>query len=251
MRYFLVILLSLGWIYGGIAQSTRGKKKAPTTVYLKDGSIFRGEIIRYEIGSEMKLKVSEQATINIPASVIEKVIQEEPKVLAKEEFPGKFSGFYNATNVYLLEGFLAGNRESGLGIQNSTGYRWNHWLGAGIGFGYDNYEVGNRLATIPIFAEMRGQFIKAQTAPFYTIQMGYAFGLKDEDQNIFDSQGGWLFHPAVGILFNNRNETNAFSIDVGYRFQKLSYRQESFWNNDFDDFKIVHKRLSVKLGMVF
>lgn len=234
-----------------LGQDGFSKKNVPFTVYMKDGSIFSGQLIKYELNKSLELKVSSDVILRIPSEQIEKIIQEKPIINLRPAFKSDFKGFYNATNFYLLEGFLAGNRSSGLGILNTFGYQWKYWLGTGLGVAYDNYDLNNRLASMPIFVDIRGQFTRDQVAPFYNLQTGYSIGIKDEDENITQSEGGFFIHPALGVIFNSRNAKNAYTLDIGYRFQQYSYRQMSPWNRDFDDFRITYKRFSFRVGILF
>ena len=251
MRILYTLILLIGFGFSLNAQQLRGKRSAPITVHLVDGSIFRGEILEYEIGKKMRLKISDKVTLEIGGNMIEKVVQASETKITKPDFVPQFKGWYNSTNIYTLEGFLAGIRESGLGIQNATGFQWKHWLGTGIGFGYDNFDLDSRLSSIPLFFEIRGQLTKDQVSPFYVLQGGYALGLKDEDRDIVKSEGGLMIHPSIGILFNSRNGKNAYTIDIGYRFQRYKYRQLLPWQDGFDDYKILHKRVAVRIGMIF
>ncbi len=138
-----------------------------------------------------------------------------------------------------------------MGIQNTFGYKWKSWLAFGLGVGYDNYNLDDRLSTIPIFIDIRGQITDHQVSPFYNIQAGYSIGLKDEDLLVAENEGGWLVHTSMGVIFNSNSGKNAYTLDLGYRFQRIAFRREFPWNNDFDDYRILYKRLSIRAGIIF
>ena len=238
------------------AQKIRGQKSATDVVYLKNGSIYRGQIVEYEYDKLLKIKINEATTISIPADVINKVVQidpEERKGKLREKINPKITKkLYSMTNFYTLGGYFANEFELGLGAQTSFGYQWNSKLATGIGVAYDNYLIGSRTTLLPIFAEVRGQLTEKAVAPHYTVNIGYGFGVANEDFGIREPEGGLYLHGAMGLIFHKPGG-HAFLLDVGYKFQELNYQVDLPWGtrDDFEAYDILFKRLSIRFGVIF
>ena len=256
-KYVIILLATLILSQTGLwGQHRKGKRSAPDVVYCIDGSIYRGVIESYDFDTKLVLKVNDVTTISIPASSIEKVVQKEstskPK-LKDLDFKPKVEGWYHSSQLYGLGGYFANEFEVGLGIQHSFGYRWNQWVGAGVGVGYDNYLLANRTALIPVYAEFTGQLNDKLVAPIYTLQTGYGIGLNnqnDQSESIEEAKGGLFASGAIGII-SYRPAGHAFTFEVGYRFQSLNYRRTFFWTKDFETYDILFKRLMIRFGIRF
>ncbi len=250
----LIIIFFL--IFGlACSLSAQGKLKGPLdVVYLKDGSVLRGKVRAYEIGKILRLQITPTSSVAITGDRIEKVVQQEApakKVRGPKAYqPLTFDGWYSTTRFYGLGGYFAEEFQVGLGIQTTFGRDWNQWLGTGFGVGYDNYFLDDRVSLIPIFVELKGQFSPKHFSPAYSLHFGYSLANKDEDLNIHEARGGFMAHAAIGFV-KHTMEGNALNFDIGYRFQRLKYRQDFFNVKDFEEYKILYKRLAVRFGFTF
>ncbi len=190
MKRIFLVLLAVGITSSLSAQREPGKRDAGTdVVYLIDGSIFRGEIVFYDVDKELQLKLSDVVTITIESAKIEKIIQEKTKGKYKEERELSFRKFYNTTSFYPLGGYFEGDLQVGLGIQSTFGYQWKHWLAAAVGVAYDNYYLDDRIAIVPVFAEFKGQVNRNRIAPAFSLQAGYGWANDDPDRGIEIAEG--------------------------------------------------------------
>ena len=238
-----------------VTAKAQAKLRGPLDeVYLKDGSVLQGKVRAYEIGKMLRLQITPNSYTTIPGDQIEKVVQNQHPEKKKREGaqlrPLLFDGWYNTTSFHALGGYFTEVFEVGLGIQHTFGRRWNQWLGTGVGIGYDNYLLADRVSVVPIHAELTGQFNSRYFSPAYTLQVGYSFANRDEDVNIDDAQGGLLLHAALGFV-KHTAEGNALKFDIGYRFQRLKFRRTFDWSKDFDDYRILYKRLAIRFGFTF
>jgi len=226
-------------------------------VHLKDGSEFRGKIIEYKHGDYLKIEILGGQTVEFPAKKVKKVVQQPygqaafvPKVVKTREYRFRERGIYNETYVNLPQSYLAwGSWNVGLGIHHVTGYQFNRWIGAGLGLGFDGYYLGYGENIIPVYAEARGYFTQKNTAPFYSVALGYGFVPKNEQNGFSDTKGGMMFNPNIGWRFGASPTAN-FTLALGYKLQKASFTEQR-WGSSIFKRNYTYNRLNVKLGLLF
>jgi len=135
----------------------------------------------------------------------------------------------------------------GLGIHHVTGYQFNRWIGAGMGIGFDGYDIGAGENIIPVYAEARGYFMKKNTTPFYSVALGYGFAGKNDNTGIIEGSGGIMFNPNIGYRIGASAGAN-FTLALGYKLQKASFTPR--WNGEIER-KFTYSRLNLKLGLLF
>lgn len=252
IKYILSFLAFLFFVNVLLAQTT---EKQASIVYLKGGSIFKGEIIEYVQGGVLKLKLANsEAIILLDGKDVKKIIHGEVGEVflqkQKKAYRFKERGFYNATYMNLS---VAGSAYSssrinfGYGVQTSFGYQFNRLLGAGLGIGMDYYYEGSGQNLMPVFGEIRGYLFPKNFTPMYILATGYGFAFKDEDRNITEAKGGWMIHPAIGFRMGGSKLMN-FTLDAGVKIQKAEY---TFVNWDTRIQKITYKRLVIRVGFIF
>lgn len=224
-------------------------------VFLKDGSEFRGIILRYDIGEELDMRLRSGTRMTIPASVIKKVVQ-EPGAMPSFTKPYRFEekGWY-----YLAYGGLMGGNsawsselEMGLGLDLIAGYQLNRMLGVGLGVGLHNYHLEAGEAVYPIYAEARGYLLASNVSPYYVLSAGYGFAFRNENENIERAEGGLLIHPALGLRFGG--EDAHFIMDMGVRVQRATWerRLNGWWGGEETRTqRMTYARFVLRLGVLF
>lgn len=163
-------------------------------------------------------------------------------------------GIYGITYASIINGIgHNGDVQLGLSLQQVAGFQFNRMFGAGIGVGLENFSVGaaNGPLILPVYAEARGYFLKKNKTPYYTLDVGYGFAFRDEDQQIIKAKGGWLLHPAIGFRLGARDSIN-FLFDLGYKFQQATLTRDfSGWTRDIQEQQLLYKRFSVRAGLIF
>ncbi|MEM7103806.1 MAG: hypothetical protein AAF502_11780 [Bacteroidota bacterium] len=224
-------------------------------VYLKDGSQFRGKIIEYDPAKGVEIQLYGGHKITFGKRVIKKIVQERtdcdqtkmPKFVKPYNFREK--GIYNFTSTASYNTINDwGEVVVGASINHVVGYQFNRYVGLGIGTGIENMDLGNPLNSVPLYLETRGYFLKANSTPYYSVNIGMAFPLTEEERDIVGGRTGVLFHPAIGYRVG-AGQVN-FVIDAGYKIQRLTYEYSSRWEvSRFE--KHTLKRLTVRLGVLF
>lgn len=231
-------------------------------VHLKDGSVLRGEILAYQQGESLRLKIKAGELV-IKEEDIDKIIQEPTNPLfslsltkqkKKKVYAFKEKGFYSATVFALLPaGGEEGNSEVGLSLQASFGYQFNRMFGLGIGASIDGYaNAGGGDTFLPVFLEARGYLRKKIRTPYWVVAAGYGFPLRTNEfnQDVRRFEGGYMLHPAIGYRLGADKAVNV-TFDIGYKFQKALTEKEFFFSGDIFTRDVLYQRLSLRMSVIF
>ncbi|MEM6724044.1 MAG: hypothetical protein AAF598_08400, partial [Bacteroidota bacterium] len=227
-QYFL-LCLTLFLFQGMIAQeatTSLDQVKHIDVVYLKNGSEFRGQIIEYQPGEFLKIKILGGVEVEFQDHQIEKIVQEPVSIKAKggpKSYNFSETGFYNFTyvsNFNASSGF--GTHYVGLGLHTVTGYQINRLIGVGIGIGIENYEVSFPRSVAPLYLEARGYFTDKNISPYYSMNVGWGFPLKREFNGVNETEGGVFINPNIGVRLGAKKGVN-FTADVGYKYQRATF----------------------------
>jgi len=254
---YLILFLSFFCATTVFAQKEISSKKS--IIYLNDGSIFKGEIIEYTI-EEVRLKLRESSlTIEIEREKILDIVHVNnyDDFLTKYDkihFPYEFKdrGFYQTLSFKFMpetSGRLT-NLNLGIGLNYSLGYQLNRGFGLGVGFGFDSYTFSDKLVIFPVFLEARGYLLPSRISPMYKLAFGYGFALKNQELDIVETQQGLLFHPAFGFRFDSSSENNLI-LDLGVKYQQITYTYYTEWNRIFTDELVQYVRLVLRAELIF
>jgi len=190
-------------------------------VYLKNGSIIHGMIIEQIPNKTLKIKTADRNIFVFEFDQIEKITKEEipQEFIAKQQaempenqYIAKENGF--ESEIDLLMAVQLEWAEPVLGMHAIAGYRVIPQFFMGGGFGVEIYTDGNML---PLFLSIRTDFIKARVTPFFSANVGYAFGwVNGEDGSDW---GGVFLEPGIGFRFNIA-EHFGLNISSSFKFQK-------------------------------
>jgi hypothetical protein len=214
-------------------------------IYLKDGSILRGEIVGHADKESVKIEVTGLNVLVVQRDNIEKITREpEPQTSLYKKY-----GYVNMT------GLTFAPRELGNSVQFHmiNGYQINPNLAVGIGFGYTTYE--EPLDAIPLFLGLKYKILKANNTPFAFLRAGYNFSVKSNiDQSnrqnipIKKRSGGGMLNTGVGLHFDV-SENLAWYFTVGYLADNLSYT-EQFGIQEVET-NLEFRRISLAFGLSF
>lgn len=220
-------------------------------VYLKNGSEFRGQIIEYVPGSHLSMKILGGPELTFEDSKIDRIVQEVlNQKVRNRDYNFKEEGFYNFTSISNFNSRSNfGDIFVGFGAHTVSGYQINRLIGLGLGFGIDNYEVSFAKRVVPLYLEARGYLLKKNISPYYSMNMGWGFPLKQDNFGVNETAGGMYINPSIGVRFGGKKTSN-FILDAGYKYQRASYISR------FDDVNVTKdtydfKRIVVRLGILF
>lgn len=226
-------------------------------VYLKNGSVFRGQIEVYEIKGNLELRINVDKVMTISATSIKKIVQEpteaEKSNHTKTEKPYAFreKGLHFITTI----GYIGGNDQFGnytdaFNAHFQSVYQFNRLIGTGLGVGVDFYNV-NLGSILPIYATTRGYLKAKNVSPYYQLAAGYGVPINDDESSGFtSSKGGYYLAPELGFRFGGSAETN-FTMGLGLQWQKATYTLDfgDTISNNKDTYTF--RRFNFKIGMLF
>ena len=235
--YGLYLLMGLLFIICIPASVIAQRVWEEDVVYLKNGSIIRGEIIHQEIGKSVNIRLREGIEMTLMTSEIEKISREPAKFSKlKLKFHKRYLPVvYRSQKLYQMISFgLAINETRNTPnatpvLHYRTMYHLNRWLNLGIGTGLDAYEGG---LVIPVYGEIHGEPFRRQTSPYYFAKGGYGIGANGSNMHdVF--QGGYMAHFGGGIILHNRDQRSEWMFSVGFKMQQTyqEFREwPRFWN---------------------
>lgn len=258
-RILIYLILSLSFFCATNLFAQKDAKSKKSIIYLNDGSIFKGEIIEYT-KEEVRLKLRESSlTIEIEREKILDVVNVKNyddflTRYDKIHYPYDFKdrGFYQTLSLKLMPetSDRFGNLNIGIGLNYSFGYQINRTFGLGLGLGLDSYTFNDKQVILPLYLEARGYLLPSKVSPMYKLALGYGFGLENEELNIVETQQGLLFHPAFGFRFDSSGENNLI-LDLGLRYQQITYTYFSAWDRRFTDETVQFVRLVIRAEFIF
>jgi len=200
-------------------------------VILKDGSVYKGQIIE-ETTDYMYMVILEGQTIDIPQRKIKKVLSGDNYIFHSE-------GRYHYKKGFFWNIELGANLdEEGTSEHSSLllGYRFDKRWSAGLGFGTELHSSnisGFEVETLftSYFLYSRYYLLDNRRRPFLFGRVGYGAGPSEgEDVNTGRHSGGFQYQGGVGIHFASRKRAR-FILSVGYHSQYTS--GEQFYLDDF------------------
>lgn len=229
-------------------------------VYLKNGSIFRGQIEAYEIGSNLSLRIEKNKVMIIKAKSIKKIVQEATTAEKQAQLdPQKREKTYafreNGLHFTTALGYIGGNNQFGdytdaFNVHFQSIYHFHRLLGTGLGVGVDFYNV-NLGSIVPIYTTLRGYFKAQNVSPYYQLAAGYGIPIVDEETSGFtSSKGGYYLAPELGFRFEGSAEAN-FYMGLGLQWQKASYIFDFEDRVSKNEDSYTFRRFNFKIGILF
>jgi hypothetical protein len=248
-KTLLPLLLLLGLVLPATAQ-----RKKQEVIYLKNGSVIRNIQEMEHADSLIRVRTADGS-----------VFVFGPGDLAKMGFEPRQSRY--KTSGYLLSfewGVLAGRQsprtQFGIAREAVTsfsfavvnGYRFNRFIGTGLGVGIDAYREG---VMTPVFVRATGHLFNAKFSPVYAVDAGYGFYspvFNDQPRNNVKYRfgGGLMGHAAGGMQVFLGRDVALYTM-LGYRLQqgRFEFSSEPLESREVE--RILFRRLSLRLGFSF
>lgn len=218
-------------------------------VYLKNGSIIKGIIIEQIPNKSLKIETADGSIFVCDINDVEKITKERIRSssrssgsstteLGSELTASGYKGFVDLGYTAGVGDYSAGRME----LTTSHGYQFNPYLFLGAGTGFQYYHEGETF-TLPIFADIRANFMKGPIVPFVGFKAGYTLAFFDGISGL-----GAYLAPNVGVKFAVSPNT-ALNFTLGYTGQiaKIEY----YDSYDYYSGHITLSGISFKIGLEF
>lgn len=248
MKKVFVVLFALMMCVSSFAQ-----KRIQSVVYLKNGSVLRGELVNPESSGKVSIKIAGNNLFVYDLSEVDKITTES----SATNLEYKKHGFAHSSQL----GFLIGGEGDGIGLDLHTvnGYKFSPYTNVGVGVGvqfywnlpninYWYYTPSNTTRIIPIFANFSGDLLPAKhITPHYYARVGY--GIASNNNEYVDTKGGLMFGLGGGFKLRG-NGPLSWILGVDYNFQKL-YSESSQWEGNLNKTELSIRRLVITTGISF
>ena len=252
---FLLIVM-----FAGLTLFAQHGKK--DIVFLKNGSVIRGNIVLEDAGKLIKLKTSDRSLWVFKYDQIDSVSRQK-KAVEKVKTPFG-NGYFNLTEMGVLAGNSNNVNKTAFTMMNISSWKFPCNFSAGIGVGIeflnDTY--------LPVVADFRYYIPHQGPLPFVSVQAGYSIPLGGSytQQNTYygytdiavmpgyyqtsvsqnmSARGGFLINPSFGIQ-TQLNENLALVFSAGYRYIRHNYGKDENYQ-----LEVEYNRLSLKVGLLF
>ncbi|RLD34094.1 MAG: hypothetical protein DRJ15_00545 [Bacteroidetes bacterium] len=253
MKKSIVLILSLLFTLLAYSQEIQYED----VVYLKNGSIIHGMIIEQIPNQTIKIKTADGNLFVFEYTQIEKITKEEvpqeyqpkeQKAAPASPYVGKENGFEGTVDLLFAVQLEWG--EPVLGMHFIGGYRFipQLYLGAGTGV-----EIYSEETMLPLFVQVRTDFVKAKVTPFFYANVGYAFGWINGEEG--SDWGGVFMEPGIGFRFNIA-EHFGLNISSSFKFQRAYYADyyyAPYYSQNYHDARIqeTYRLFTFKVGFSF
>lgn len=239
------LLLLMNMIYA--------QKSRKDVVYLKNGSVIKGQIINTFPTGQVQIKKGDNSY-----QVFEPTQFDSISTVNRIH-----PSYFNLTEVGILAGNSNNKYAAQFSLMNISGWQFKKHFSMGAGAGVEFFSE----TYLPVVADLRYSFILHRMNPFFGLQTGYSFAITKPDSAFMyysdqvlnpvgnppgkyvgvRANGGFLFNPFVGFC-TALGENLALSFSVGYRIMRLNYSKEYPYENFkfYSDFN----RLSLKMGLI-
>lgn len=224
-RFLLLICLALCGVAFAFSQNYQ------EVVYLKNGSIIRGVVVEQVPGVSIKIQTADGNVFVYEMSEVEKIAKEAaPKQYGRQvNHYGGLQGFKRGYRPTGYRGFMEFGGGPGVGdygdgfVSFSTSHGGQispyFYLGAGIGF---DYHVGYQTFFLPLFVDLRANFIDNKITPYFGAKIGYS---------VFDATGVYL-NPTLGIDVALDSRLG-FNFSLGYNLQSAEIIRYSYYGYSY------------------
>lgn len=222
MRFLSHALFSFALVLAATCASAQ--QGLEDVLYLKNGSIIRGEVIEMVPGGSVKIQTADGSLFVFTMAEVERLAKEPFKQPVGEPWPDGRDAVVAIIDVVGYQGMA----EIGYGVGMSSngvdqfklnfinGYRFNPRLMAGLGLGLRMYMAeDDSYAMVPVFLDARWSILERKTSPYLALGVGITFN-GSHDMNT----EGMLMSGGMGAEFKLRGRSRLHA-GISYDLQKL------------------------------
>jgi len=221
--------------------------KVQDVIYLKDGTILRGQILDESNEETLKIQITGYNVIVVERDEIDKITQEKRP---RAEYYNK-EGYINTTSLVLSPGERGSSARFGM----VNGYQVDPNFSIGLGLGYSSYNDAP-LSAIPVFVDLKYKILKANRTPFVFVKAGYNFSVNEKTSgnqnndglNLKEQISGTMLNTGIGLHFDVAKNL-ALNFTFGYLADNLSYT-EMFGFREIET-KLKYRRAVIGFGLSF
>lgn len=221
-------------------------------IVLKGGQTLTGNLIQYEIGRHAIIQTHGDTQVIVPTSTIRSITDDSEMIYGKakkvkalkiKESLAIDQWYFDWENKLYINA-----NKAGVGISLSYLYQWKHFLAAGVGAGYDNYNFSQFRSFIPVFVQARSYVKDAYKSPYLDVKLGYGFATQGNEQ-VVSNDGGLYTQTSVGLRFGS----GGFKTTAGIGIQFQNNQLEAFhpWNGGIVKEDRQYRRIVLNLGFIF
>lgn len=256
-----VIFILLGLLFfsfPGWSQESMPRDSFPDLLYLKDGSVLQGRLLKYVQGQQIYFRLTTGDEVTFPERKIKRFVSggaldkwEPPRERSPKPYAFEEEGLYFTFHAGLGVGRSSSNNNTvSLNLLASAGHQLNRQLGIGGGLAVDSYYSVEGEIIYPVFAEVRGYLTRTREAPFYALRAGYGVAFEEPEDRLIAAEGGLYLNPSVGMRWGASAGVNFLS-EIGFQYQRAEFTR-SFGGDEGREIETKRfKRLSLRLGIVF
>lgn len=196
------------------------QEKIRDVINLKNGGITKGDIIEKTTESA-KIRTADGSVFVYPMSEISSIEQENYSIPSIFNGRGPSTGYRGFVDI-LYNKWIWGSGDS-FGFETTHGYQIKNWLFVGVGAGlyyiYDSYNIYKKYCLVPIYGDIRFDFLNHSISPFFDLKVGYDFQTKNKDHNV----KGLFLSPAIGVRIATKSKM-AVNLSIGYNARQTRYK---------------------------
>jgi hypothetical protein len=260
--WFFIAIFSL--LHYTVAAQKNTEKE--DVVYLKNGSIIRGNIQEQKMGESLKIELLGGSVLVFQQNEIDSIKKEDKIVVAKSkpELVMKQKGYRNITETGIIfgkgtnnnYGYYYGYNRNDFGVQLHTinGYQFNRFLFAGGGMGIERF-ISYRQSFAPFYLRLSSDLLKKRVTPYVFTDIGYAlFWINDlgyDSYNYYNNKGGLYLQAGGGVRIFTRSKT---SVHIGAAYKRVN--SSSSWEYNYEgspqyELKRAYQRVVFLVGVSF
>ena len=224
-------------------------------VYLKNGNVIRGTTVEQQPNVLLKIKTADGSIFVYPMNEVEKITKEERTSRRSEKgnrVRSDVKGYRGLVEVGTIVNFRASGipiAKGAFSVTTSHGYQFNPHVFLGAGLGLDYHAAGGRLF-VPLFADVRANFLNRDITPFFGVKIGYAVGSKASE----GVNPGVYFNPTFGMRFILKPDF-VMNVALGYNLQQQVVEEYYLYprgrGGNYYTVKYLRHGLSLRLGFEF
>jgi hypothetical protein len=241
-------------------------------LYLKNGSIIRGQIIDQLTDGKLKIELLGGSIFVFEAKDIDSIRKENPvRTTLKEirhNYYRKDHGFRNITELAIIYGVNFKNNPNsgnyyyysntnqddiGLSLQTVNGYQFWPYLFVGGGVGIDRF-ITYQQTFSPFFVRLTSEFLKRKVTPYVYVDAGYSVMWKQpstENISYLQSAGGAYTAAGAGLRIYTRSRASVM-LSAGYKMN-MSKTSWTYAGDTYDTYNIqrTYQRFVMNFGVSF